>query len=267
MREEEKRKKGKTERAFSNGIIVLVFLTLAAQSAFFARHVIQDLKDSPKTSHAKADSSMAAITAGFSGSDVKGDTASASGQYDTATAPASRAPAAKQPAGPAKESAAASGTRTPEVKQRPYDGWKWDTVELNSADSAALDALPGIGPYFARQILLYRERLGFYADISQLMDIRGVDTSMLSRLEGRIYIDPASIRHIDFYTMSEDSMAAHPYIGPYAAKGLDRLRRTVPRSQFTISKIIENKILSPAQASRLKLYMEPELPVMHNVSQ
>ncbi|HJB44538.1 MAG TPA: helix-hairpin-helix domain-containing protein, partial [Candidatus Coprenecus merdipullorum] len=49
-----------------------------------------------------------------------------------------------------------------------HDGWSWDLVELNSADSAALDALPGIGPYYARQILAYRKRLGFYADISQL---------------------------------------------------------------------------------------------------
>ena len=36
-------------------------------------------------------------------------------------------------------------------------------LELNTADSTALVALRGIGPYYARKILAYRDRLGgFY---------------------------------------------------------------------------------------------------------
>ena len=151
-----------------------------------------------------------------------------------------------------------------EKKESPdyrYDGWKWDMVELNSADSAALDALPGIGPYYARQILAYRERLGFYADISQLLDIRGMDTARLNRLSGRLYIAPESLRPLDLYTMPVDSMAAHPYIGPYAAKGIDRLRRTLPEAEFTFQTILDSKILPEAQARRLALYFpETEEP-------
>ena len=126
-----------------------------------------------------------------------------------------------------------------------------------SADSAALDALPGIGPYYARQILAYRERLGFYADLTQLLDIRGMDTARLHRLADRLYIDPASIRPLDLYTMSLDSMAAHPYIGTYAAKGIERLRRTVPKADFTFQTILDSRILPPAQARRLALYFRP----------
>ena len=111
-------------------------------------------------------------------------------------------------------------------KRDDYDGWKWDMVELNSADSAELVSLPGIGPYFAKQILLYREKLwGCYADISQLMDIRGIDPEKFSRLEERVYVEPSSVRRIDLWTLSVDSLAAHPYIGSYAANGLVRLRK------------------------------------------
>ena len=53
-----------------------------------------------------------------------------------------------------------------------YDGWKWDMVELNSADSAALVELPGIGGYYAKQIIRFREKLwGSYANIEQLLEI------------------------------------------------------------------------------------------------
>lgn len=40
MWEEEKKRKGRTERLFSNGVIILVFLILTAQAVFFTRHLI-----------------------------------------------------------------------------------------------------------------------------------------------------------------------------------------------------------------------------------
>ena len=105
----------------------------------------------------------------------------------------------------------------------------------------------------------YRERLGSYADVSQLLDIRGFDTARLNRLYDYVFIEPASVRRLDLRrldlrTMSVDSMASHPYIGPYAAKGIDRFRRTVPDSVFSLQAIVENGILSEMQARRLSLY-------------
>ena len=174
-------------------------------------------------------------------------------QHPPRTAP--RAPTVPETAGPPttappSHTPTTAGTGTASN----HDGWNWDRVELNSADSAALDALPGIGPYYARQILAYRERLGFYADISQLLDIRGMDTARLRRLADRLYIAPESLRPLDLYSMPLDSLTAHPYIGPYAAKGIDRLRRTLPEAEFTFQAILDSRILPPAQARRLALY-------------
>lgn len=44
-------------------------------------------------------------------------------------------------------------------------------VNLNTADSAALDALPGIGPYLVRKILEHRAQIGGFMSPEQLMDI------------------------------------------------------------------------------------------------
>ncbi len=54
-------------------------------------------------------------------------------------------------------------------------------VDINSADSAAFDALPGIGPYFASQMVDYRTKIGGYTSVEQLMDIPRFDEE---RLEG-----------------------------------------------------------------------------------
>lgn len=244
MREEEKEKKGKTERLFSNGIIILVFLILAAQSAFFARYLILDFRSTKGRTEYKAEAEA-----------IMPDTTEKGRNYKTANEAIPKTTSAPVHSPTEKPEIHIPETDKP-VRVMAYDGWKWDRVELNSADSAALDALPGIGPYYARQIIRYRNRLGYFADISQLMDIRGIDSALLDKLRDRIYIDPASIRKIDFYTMSADSLAAHPYIGPYAAKGIDRLRKSIPRSSFTIKTITESKILPPAQAGRLALYFD-----------
>lgn len=54
-------------------------------------------------------------------------------------------------------------------------------LDINTADSAAFDALPGIGPYFASQMVAYREKIGRYSSVEQLMDIPRFDGE---RLEG-----------------------------------------------------------------------------------
>ena len=51
-------------------------------------------------------------------------------------------------------------------------------VDVNTADSAALVALRGIGPSFARGIVRYRELLGGYHDLDQLAEVYVLRTSL-----------------------------------------------------------------------------------------
>jgi DNA uptake protein ComE-like DNA-binding protein len=48
-------------------------------------------------------------------------------------------------------------------------------VDLNLADSAAFDALPGIGGWFASKMIEHRKALGGYSYKEQLMDIYRFD--------------------------------------------------------------------------------------------
>ncbi len=302
------RKKSKGQRLFSNGVVVLVCLILAAQTVFFGKYLIDSRRAMRKEQRQEelqaSQDNIQDNTPGQEGLSITGQGGSSSrrtggtsyegqpGRTPSVTA-AARAGSTSDnhpsertfSPGPASTPASAAGSSphtdsirgsdsarntdssrnsrngNSHIRSYSHDGWSWDRVELNSADSAALDALPGIGPYYARQILAYRERLGFYADISQLLDIRGMDTARLRRLADRLYIAPESLRPLDLYSMPLDSLAAHPYIGPYAAKGIDRLRRTLPEAEFTFQAILDSRILPPAQARRLALYFpETEEP-------
>jgi competence protein ComEA len=55
-------------------------------------------------------------------------------------------------------------------------------VNLNSADAAALDALPGVGPATAAAILEHRGKVGAFTSVEQLLDVPGIGEAKLDAL-------------------------------------------------------------------------------------
>jgi competence protein ComEA len=55
-------------------------------------------------------------------------------------------------------------------------------LDLNAADEAALDALPGIGPATAKAIVAHRAEIGRFTSIDQLLDVRGIGPAKLEEL-------------------------------------------------------------------------------------
>jgi competence protein ComEA len=56
------------------------------------------------------------------------------------------------------------------------------TVDLNDADAAALDALPGIGLVLASRIIEWRAAHGRFAEVDQLGEVDGIGPTLLSKL-------------------------------------------------------------------------------------
>ena len=67
-----------------------------------------------------------------------------------------------------------------------------DRVELNTADKAALETLPGIGPRTAELIIEYRTENGGFEKIEDLMNIRGIGERTFLRLRELVRIDTSA---------------------------------------------------------------------------
>lgn len=94
-------------------------------------------------------------------------------------------------------------------------------VILNSADTTMLRTVPGIGPYFARKIVQYGERLGGYVNIDQLEEIDGFP------LESKKYfvIQDAQPQKLNINQLSLNELKRHPYINFYRARAIEDYRR------------------------------------------
>jgi competence protein ComEA len=62
--------------------------------------------------------------------------------------------------------------------QRASDG----RVNINTADAAALETLPGIGPALAQRILDYRQAHGPFTKIEDIMEVSGIGRATFEKL-------------------------------------------------------------------------------------
>lgn len=122
-------------------------------------------------------------------------------------------------------------------------------LDLNLADSAAFDALPGIGGWFASKMVEYRTRLGGYSYKEQLMDIWKFDEQKYSALEDLVTINAETATPYPLWTYPADSLRRHPYIRNYeTARAIVMFRENTPQEKLTMDALIDAGILSPDYA-------------------
>ncbi|MBQ9185329.1 MAG: helix-hairpin-helix domain-containing protein [Bacteroidales bacterium] len=121
-------------------------------------------------------------------------------------------------------------------------------VDINLADSAAFDALPGIGPWFAAKMVSYRSELHGYSYPEQLMDIYHFDQEKFDGLKDLITVsEPAPY---PLWALPEDSLRRHPYIRS-RAHGVIVFRENNPPGALTPEALAAAGVLSPENAAKL----------------
>lgn len=132
-------------------------------------------------------------------------------------------------------------------------------VELNSADTLTLQLIHGIGPSYARRIVRYRERLGGFIRLDQLLEVRGFTPDLLDHIAPNLILDRTNIHPIAINSVTLKQLIRHPYIEYYQARDIIFLRnsgtyfhsetdlRAIPSmADSTLQKILPYIDFSPA---------------------
>ena len=129
-------------------------------------------------------------------------------------------------------------------------------LELNAADSAALVTLRGIGPWYARKILDYRDRLGGFVDAEQLLEIEGIDEERFAGFSETVTVDASRRRLLDLWHSPDSLLARHPYLGTKGARSIVRFRAVYDSSRWTLADLAQECVLPAENIERLKKYIE-----------
>lgn len=125
-------------------------------------------------------------------------------------------------------------------------------LDLNLADSAAFDALPGVGGWFASRMIAHRKALGGYSYKEQLMDIGRFDEERFRALEDLVTVSPENVRPYPLWSLPADSLQKHPYIdNPEAARSIVLYRENTPKAHWSVESLGSSGILSASQCARL----------------
>jgi len=101
---------------------------------------------------------------------------------------------------------------------------KITVIDINNADSASLEQLPGIGPVFAKRILKYRNILGGYFSSDQLNEVYGIHPEIILQIRKFIIVDTSKIRKININTDKFKDINSHPYISFEQTKSIMKYR-------------------------------------------
>ena len=128
-------------------------------------------------------------------------------------------------------------------------------VDLNTADSAAFDALPGIGPFYAGKMVSYRRELGGYSYPEQLLDLWKFDREKYDALSDLVTVSKPF--RYPLWTLPEDSLKLHPYLHAHEAHAIVLYRTASPRAEWTVEGLVAAGILTPETGAKLSRCVAP----------
>lgn len=125
-------------------------------------------------------------------------------------------------------------------------------IDLNSASFEELKELNGIGDFYAKKIIEYRNELGGYLNKEQLLEIWKFDKEKLNQIQEDIFLS-GEINRININTVTVDELKIHPYISYSIANSIVKMRKQNPYK--SIEDIKRSKLIDTDTFNKIKPYL------------
>jgi len=129
-------------------------------------------------------------------------------------------------------------------------------IEINKADTSELTLLKGIGPALSRRIVNYRNKLGGFISLDQLLEIYGIMVDVIENNADNISIDTSLIVPLNINTASIRRLRDHPYLDFYKAQEIVEKRKIKPFNN--IEELLALKSFTDADWNKVRHYLSTE---------
>ena len=127
-------------------------------------------------------------------------------------------------------------------------------VEINSADSATLRKVKGIGPKTVVAVMRYRELLGGFVRKEQIAELKCVTEENFLRICEQIYCDSCNISKIDINFAPASDFEHHPYMTRQAVESIIETRE-LKGGWRSIEEMTDDDIFGKEQAKAIAPYL------------
>lgn len=131
---------------------------------------------------------------------------------------------------------------------------KVQKLEINTASVEDLENLKGIGPFFAKQIIKYRDRLGGFSSKEQILEVWKMKIETYDKLIPQIEIDKSKIKKLKINEVTPEELKNHPYLNWNQVNSIIKMR--MQRGKFNaIDEIQESKLIDSETFEKLIPYL------------
>ena len=99
------------------------------------------------------------------------------------------------------------------------------TVDINTADTTAFIALPGIGSKLANRIVKFRDKLGGFYTLEQVGETFALPDSTFRKIRSRLILHEPSVKRININIATLEELKMHPYIRYNMANAIIQYRQ------------------------------------------
>jgi competence protein ComEA len=127
-------------------------------------------------------------------------------------------------------------------------------LEINAASKEDLIELNGVGEFYAKQILKYKNELGGFVYTEQLLEVWKMRLETYEKLLPQLSIDTNKIKKINVNTCSLEDLRSHPYLDYYQANSIIKMR--MQKDGYNeLQEILESKLINEEEFQRLLPYL------------
>jgi competence protein ComEA len=85
-------------------------------------------------------------------------------------------------------------------------------IDINKADTTEWKTLKGIGSFYAKKIVGFRDKLGGFYSVQQVAETYGLPDSTFQTIQPFLLVNTSAVKQINLNAVTAEELKAHPYI-------------------------------------------------------
>ena len=127
-------------------------------------------------------------------------------------------------------------------------------INLNTADTTEFMKIYGIGAFYAKQIIRYREKLGGFFKKEQLLEVWKMTPEAYDKIKDHVFISEKDVKRININSVTIEELKVHPYLKWNQANSIVKMR--IQRNGFkNIEEIKESVLIDSETYEKLFPYL------------